>query len=300
MSRWFDPNKKKEEEQTAQSVEPEEPKEPEDPMTSSAAEIAKILIASNWKPLKSTTQTPSAPETNYIGAYGLKANSKGEATLDLTGKHADSLQNNRLVINNEVGFAAGQTKLATSLNKQIDSEQETRQKAAQAAQTRGAAMQSLSGMNLMGFDGQAIDINTADPATVVRGINSIADSDVRAQAAKLYKTLTQTEGSRFYGENTESVGTFLESANLTQSDYKEQVSDFNSLFYGDGQHGDEDAGAYLKALQKIESGDYSTYVKSQLTAALDKPHRRGYDSRAIHLPGGRNEEMRNCYGRSCS
>lgn len=160
--------------------------------------------------------------------------------------------------------------------KNLKASQEAQAKAAAqaeaAAQTRGAAMQSLSGLNLMGFDGQAIDINTADPATVVRGINSIADSDVRAQAAKLYKTLTQTEGSRFYGENTDGVGTFLESANLTQSDYKEQVSYFNSLFYGDGQHGDEDAGAYLEALQEIESGDYSAYVKSQLTAALDKAY----------------------------
>ena len=42
-------------------------------------------------------------------------------------------------------------------------------------------MQELSGLNLMGFDGRSINVNTADPATVVRGISSIADDDLRAK-----------------------------------------------------------------------------------------------------------------------
>ena len=128
------------------------------------------------------------------------------------------------------------------------------------------------GLNLMGFDGQSINVNTADPATVVRGINSIADDDLRAKGQKLYKTLTETPGSRFYGESTDGVGDFLESANLTKSEYREKTDDYQSLFYGDGAHRQEDAQNYLDARQEIEESEYSAYAKAQLTAALDKAY----------------------------
>lgn len=134
------------------------------------------------------------------------------------------------------------------------------------------AMLELAEMPLMGFDGQSINANTADAATVIRGINAIADDTLRARAAKAFKTLTQTEGSRFYGENADGVGTFLESANLTKEEYRDAAEDYASRFYGDGKHDKEDAAAYLKARQEIEESEYSDYAKSQLTAALDKAY----------------------------
>ncbi len=134
------------------------------------------------------------------------------------------------------------------------------------------AMAELAEMPLMGFDGQSINANTADAATVIRGINAIADDTLRARAAKAFKTLAQTEGSRFYGENTDGVGTFLESANLTRDGYREAAEDYASRFYGDGKHDEEDAAAYLEARQEIEESAYSDYAKSQLTAALDKAY----------------------------
>nr|DAG44221.1 MAG TPA: PolyVal Metallopeptidase superfamily domain [Caudoviricetes sp.] len=134
------------------------------------------------------------------------------------------------------------------------------------------AMAELAEMPLMGFDGQSINANTADAATVIRGINAIADDTLRARAAKAFKTLTQTEGSRFYGENADDVGTFLESANLTKEEYRDATEDYASRFYGDGKHDKEDAAAYLKARQEIEESAYSDYAKSQLTAALDKAY----------------------------
>lgn len=134
------------------------------------------------------------------------------------------------------------------------------------------AMVELAEMPLIGFDGQSINANTADAATVIRGINSIADDTLRARAAKAFKTLTQTEGSRFYGENADGVGTFLESANLTRDEYRDSAEDYASRFYGDGKHDKEDAAAYLKARQEIEESAYSDYAKSQLTAALDKAY----------------------------
>ncbi len=147
-----------------------------------------------------------------------------------------------------------------------------RLKEIETQKTGKTAMAELAEMPLMGFDGQSINANTADAATVIRGINSIADDTLRARAAKAFKTLTQTEGSRFYGENTDGVGTFLESANLTRDKYRDATKDYASRFYGDGKHDEEDAASYLEERQEIEESAYSDYAKSQLTAALDKAY----------------------------
>lgn len=262
MSKWND-RKKKDDEQNAQIEKPEESAVKD----YSAGAIGKAY-ANTERPAMKTAQTPSFDEPSLTGVYGLQKNSKGESVMDMTGKTSGSLQGMKLALNNELTIS-GQTKLKQSLNKQIDSEQETRQKNANA---RNTAMLELAEMPLMGFDGQSINANTADAATVIRGINAIADDTLRARAAKAFKTLTQTEGSRFYGENADGVGTFLESANLTRDEYRDATEDYASRFYGDGRHDKEDAAAYLKARQEIEESAYSDYAKSQLTAALDKAY----------------------------
>lgn len=262
MSKWND-RKKKDDEQNAQIEKPEESAVKD----YSAGAIGKAY-ANTERPAMKTAQTPSFDEPSLTGVYGLQKNSKGESVMDMTGKTSGSLQGMKLALNNELTIS-GQTKLKQSLNKQIDSELETRQKNANA---RSTAMLELAEMPLMGFDGQSINANTADAATVIRGINAIADDTLRARAAKAFKTLTQTEGSRFYGENADGVGTFLESANLTRDEYRDAAKDYASRFYGDGKHDKEDAAAYLKARQEIEEGAYSDYAKSQLTAALDKAY----------------------------
>ena len=262
MSKWND-RKKKDDEQNAQIEKPEESAVKD----YSAGAIGKAY-ANTEHPAMKTAQTPSFDEPSLTGVYGLQKNSKGESVMDMTGKTSGSLQGMKLALNNELTIS-GQTKLKQSLNKQIDSELETRQKNANA---RNTAMLELAEMPLMGFDGQSINANTADAATVIRGINAIADDTLRARAAKAFKTLTQTEGSRFYGENADGVGTFLESANLTRDEYRDAAEDYASRFYGDGRHDKEDAAAYLKARQEIEESAYSDYAKSQLTAALDKAY----------------------------
>ena len=262
MSKWND-RKKKDDEQNAQIEKPEESAVKD----YSAGAIGKAY-ANTERPAMKTAQTPSFDEPSLTGVYGLQTNSKGESVMDMTGKTSGSLQGMKLALNNELTIS-GQTKLNQSLNKQIDSEQETRQKNANA---RNTAMLELAEMPLMGFDGQSINANTADAATVIRGINAIADDTLRARAAKAFKTLTQTEGSRFYGENADGVGTFLESANLTRDEYRDATEDYASRFYGDGKHDKEDAAAYLKARQEIEESAYSDYAKSQLAAALDKAY----------------------------
>lgn len=59
---------------------------------------------------------------------------------------------------------------------------------------------------------------------------------------------------------------------MTKSEYREKADDYQSLFYGDGAHKQEDAQNYLDARQEIEESEYSAYAKAQLTAALDKAY----------------------------
>ena len=140
MSKWND-RKKKDDEQNAQIEKPEESAVKD----YSAGAIGKAY-ANTERPAMKTAQTPSFDEPILTSVYGLQKNSKGESVMDMTGKTSGSLQGMKLALNNELTIS-GQTKLNQSLNKQIDSELETRQKNANA---RNTAMLELAEMPLMG------------------------------------------------------------------------------------------------------------------------------------------------------
>lgn len=150
---------------------------------------------------------------------------------------------------------------------------DTRKKYDKQVQSRNEAMQTLAGTKLMGFDGKTIDVNTADPQTVMRGINMIADDEERASAAKAYKTLAGLEGSRFYGSNTDGVGTFLESGNMKADKYRSSIKGYRASFYGDGKHDEQDEAAYWAKTAEIAGRNYTDYAKAQYQAALDKTYR---------------------------
>ncbi len=284
--RWIDGRRKKEEEEakaaeSAKQAEPVQKAEPEKIKLgdSGAAALSAAYVKqreaekegktaeNSWK---IASETPEMNTAQLTSVYGATTNAKGQLVPNTNRMSASGMQDAKLRINTEIGGFGDNASLAKTMTDAIDAELATRQK---NASTRGEAMQLLGGMTLMGFDGQTINVNTADPATVVRGINSIADDDLRAKAAKAYATLAQTQGSRFYGESTDGVGDFLESANLKHDAYKANADYYRGLFYGDGAHDEEDAQSYLDARQEIEEGNDSDYAKAQLTAALDKAYR---------------------------
>ncbi len=277
--RWIDNQRKKKEEE-ARAAEAATQAEKTKPVSSGAAEFGKQAAAefkqqretqtkqNSWKAASETPEMDTAKLTKVYGV-NYKYDSNGQATPDMSGMSSSGLQDAKLRVGTEIGGFGQSTKAANMLTDALEDEQAARQK---NAQTRAGAMETLAGLNLMGFDGQAIDANTAEAATVVRGINSIADDDARAKAKKAYETLTKTPGSRFYGESTDGVGDFLESASLTKSEYRKAADEYALLFYGDGGHEQEDASAYLEARQEIEEGGYGDYAKNQLVAALDKAY----------------------------
>lgn len=305
--RWIDNQRKKKEEEARAAAEAATQAEKTKLVSSGAAEFGKQAAAefqkqretqtkeNSWK---ASSETPTMDTAELTKVYGVKYKygSNGQAVPDMSSMSSSGLQDAKLRVETEIGGFGKNTKTASTLANALEDEQETRQK---NAQTRTGAMQELSGLNLMGFDGKAIDVNTADPATVVRGINSIADDDARAKAKKAYETLTKTPGSRFYGESTDGVGDSLESASLTKSEYRKAADEYALLFYGDGGHEQEDAqkqeartiGEAAGALLSGRYGEIEGAGKDELDRMLaDSAYARrmigtltGEDSREIAL-----------------
>ena len=133
-------------------------------------------------------------------------------------------------------------------------------------------MKALGG--LYDANGGEININTADFATVVQGIRSIADSAKRKDAISRLKELTKTEGSRFYGQtiDEELLGTYLGSPDFTQDNYDKYVKGFKNQFYPQDGYDEKNAETYWLHYNGIENSGKSDAIKRQLFAALDEEY----------------------------
>ena len=199
------------------------------------------------------------PDTEFYPTAGV--DSKGKNVYDLSHLSHGGLNDARRMS----AMIADESERENFLG-QIEEESERRTQ-------RNQAMASLNGITLYGLDGNTINANTADASTVMKGINLIADDDERAKARDAFLTLVKTPGSRFYGMelNTDSLGTYLDTAALSRSGYISEVNRYSSLFYGDGKHDAQDAEAYLYERDSILSAyEDSPYAQRQLLYALDK------------------------------
>lgn len=199
------------------------------------------------------------PDTEFYPTAGV--DSKGKNVYDLSHLSHGGLNDARRMS----AMIADESERENFLG-QIEEESERRTQ-------RNQAMASLNGITLYGLDGNTINANTADASTVMKGIHLIADDDERAKARDAFLTLVKTPGSRFYGMelNTDSLGTYLDTAALSRSDYISEVNRYSSLFYGDGKHDAQDAEAYLYERDSILSAyEDSPYAQRQLLYALDK------------------------------
>lgn len=136
--------------------------------------------------------------------------------------------------------------------------------------TAQKAVNTLKGIT--DVNGDAVNMNTADMTEIVRAIRTTASEQKRNKYVSALKTLTQTKGSRFYGLEFDSTQAkkFIDSAALTQEDYKERTEDYDQLF--NPLEGNEEANvqAYAQEAQRIEESGDSAYVKRQMKAALDE------------------------------
>lgn len=130
-------------------------------------------------------------------------------------------------------------------------------------------MKALNGLH--DVNGNAINANTADFATVVQGIRSIVDSDKRNAAIASLKELIKTEGSRFYGQTIDEklLKSYLGSPDFTQDDYDDIVEEYANAFYPQDGYDEENAATYWGFYDEIETSGYSNDIKRQLRDKLD-------------------------------
>lgn len=273
-SKWFEQMKRDKEEEerqarAAQAAQASSPVTVEQPDTQPKVSVTPDIVQRAQSMTSANQRTASAfktyqadivkPDVEYVPAFGMDEN--GKNLYDFShlsqGGLNDAVRMSAMISN---------SKERENFLGQVETERQNRFQ-------RTTSMKTLNGMSLYGLDGNVINANTADASTVMKGINLIADDDERSKAKDAFLTLTKTPGSRFYGMelNTDNLGTFLNSAALSKSDYNSEVNRYSSLFYGDGKHDTEDAEAYLYERESILSMyEDSPYAQSQLLAALDK------------------------------
>lgn len=143
--------------------------------------------------------------------------------------------------------------------------------------TIDGAMQTLSSGLMMDADGNDVDVNSASLPMLVQSIRTDPDSTSRKNKVKALQTLTQTEGSRFYGMTFDEnlANTFLGGADWDDSAYSD-TKNYSSLFYAGSGHEEENVKAYLETVNEIKDGNYgdaySLRQQRSMRAALDKAY----------------------------
>lgn len=134
-------------------------------------------------------------------------------------------------------------------------------------------MKTLS--SLYDVNGNAINANTADFATVVQGIRSIADETKRKSAIASLKELIKTEGSRFYGQTIDEklLGTYLGSPEFTQDDYENVTGRFENAFYPQDGYDEQNAETYFGFVDRIKNGGYPEQAQRQMLEKLDEVYK---------------------------
>ena len=167
------------------------------------------------------------------------------------------------------------------------------------------SMQTLHTFDdLIDIKGNAVNMNTADMATIVRAIQAEPSEERRKAYTEAMKTLVKTPGNRFYGASfdADSAKTFIDSAALTAEDYKAQVARYAGRFNPLEGHEQENLDEYAYWADKIENGGYSPYVKNAYRRALDAAYRQQMQTDELpdltnYAPPQREEEKREDAGK---
>lgn len=141
----------------------------------------------------------------------------------------------------------------------------------------------LAAAGLYNFDGTELDPNTMTSAESLRALRMVPDSNP-------YKAAAKKAHISLYGWVPDEEFAFMDSADLTESDFNKQVKTFGAAFtFSDGAT-EANNTAYLEMLDEIEYGygDRSPWVAKQLKAELD----RAYAERTGVYPPDENELRR--------
>lgn len=141
----------------------------------------------------------------------------------------------------------------------------------------------LAAAGLYNFDGTELDPNTMTSAESLRALRMVPDSNP-------YKAAAKKAHISLYGWVPDEEFAFMDSADLTESDFNKQAKAFGVAFTPSDGATEANNTAYLEMLDEIEYGygDRSPWVAKQLKAELD----RAYADRTGVYPPDENELRR--------
>lgn len=147
------------------------------------------------------------------------------------------------------------------------------------------AQGGLNKIGLVDLNGEALDLRTADFASVVNAAQSIPDKTIRKQAFEHIEKMTKTYGGRFFGQSLDGVSTdFRDSLDFSQADYDDFVDGLGNQFYAADGHEEENLRRYMAQYEAIngESSLLSGAQKRWYTKALEDAfvQQMGYGSMA--------------------
>lgn len=147
------------------------------------------------------------------------------------------------------------------------------------------AQGGLNKIGLVDLNGEALDLRTADFASVVNAAQSIPDKTIRKQAFEHIEKMTKTYGGRFFGQSLDGVSTdFRDSIDFSQADYDDFVDGLGNQFYAADGHEEENLRRYMAQYEAIngESSLLSGAQKRWYTKALEDAfvQQMGYGSMA--------------------
>lgn len=129
-----------------------------------------------------------------------------------------------------------------------------------------SARGQMEAIGVYDVSGNELDLGTATAAQVKQAIRMTPPGDDHDALLKAYR--------RLYGDwgTDDSEFDFLDSADLTESDYKKAVKEFESSFTFSEGHTQENQEAYLNALDDIYSNYENPRVQQQMIRQLNRAY----------------------------
>lgn len=130
---------------------------------------------------------------------------------------------------------------------------------------------------MIGYDGSAVNFNTASFNEVINLIKTTPDDDMRAALVDDLEKATKQEGNRFYGRTFDKTDAkkYLETADLNSKKYNEFVdSRLKGKFYRAPGSEEKNRKTYEDAMAWIDNAGLSEYEKSHYRKAVNLAYER--------------------------
>lgn len=137
---------------------------------------------------------------------------------------------------------------------------------------------AFNSYSLVGYDGAALDFNTASMNEIINLIKTNPDAETREELVDLLDNATKQEGNRFYGRSFDKTDAkkYLSTAALNSEQYEDFVkAKLDGKFYPAAMgNGEKNQKTYEEAMAWIDNAGLSEYEKSHYRNAVKLAYKR--------------------------